>query len=63
MPEVILGSVPDAEGGTIDVHREDDGAVWLHWRGSARVSTLEPGPRDQLRELLDRAAMPGQSGG
>jgi hypothetical protein len=58
--EVLLGTVVDADGDEIEVSADADGTVTLEWEhGSAMV--LGRVARDQLRELLDRAAMPGQA--
>ena len=62
----MLGEVPDADG--------DEVAVWLNADKTVSLISLreEDGPAsltfargglDAVRELLDRAAMPGQAGG
>lgn len=56
--DVLLGTVTDAEGDEIEVSADGDGTVTLEWEhGSAMI--LGRVARDQLRELLDRSAMPG----
>lgn len=59
MNDILLGVIADFEGDEIEVSADADGTVSLEWEhGSAMV--LGRVARDQLRELLDRAAMPGQ---
>ena len=58
--EVLLGVVNDGEGDEIRVYADAGGTVSLDWdRGHLMV--LGRTARDQLRDLLDRAAMPGQA--
>jgi hypothetical protein len=57
--ERLLGVIADADGDEIEISADGDGTATLEWEhGSAMV--LGPVARDRLRELLDRAAMPGQ---
>lgn len=60
--EVCLGSVRDPENDEITVFADGDGTVSLRWEFGADM-VFGPVARDQLRELLDRAAMPGQVSG
>lgn len=56
----LLGVITDPEGDEIEVSADADGTVSLEWEfGAAMV--LGRVARDELRELLDRAAMPGQA--
>ena len=58
--QTLLGRIADADGDKIEVYADGDGTVSLEWEhGCAKI--LGRVARDQLRELLDRAAMPGQS--
>jgi hypothetical protein len=52
--------VADVDGNKIGVSRHVSGAIALEreWAGSTII--LPAAERDRLRELLDRAAMPGQ---
>lgn len=61
MSEVTLGTVETYSRGRVDVVLDDDGDVTLRRRdSSSREWIFRPAERDRLRELLDRAAMPGQ---
>ena len=55
---VCVGDVTDAAGNAVSVLAAPDGTVVL-LHAETGVTELEPAARDQLRELLDRAAMPG----
>ena len=55
-----LGKVADDEGNDVVVYRDTDGSVVLWEPDNGHTLTFPPAARDQLRELLDRAAMPGQ---
>jgi hypothetical protein len=60
----LLGTVPDADGDTVEVWRNADETVSLiSLREDEPALTFAPGGLDALRELLDRAAMPGQVSG
>jgi len=58
----LLGTVADAEGDEIEVSVDGDGTVTLEWEHGSAM-TLGRVARDELRELLDRAAMPGRQSG
>lgn len=51
-----------ADEGELEVWRRTDGTVSLDVPGLDDGLFIEPAGRDKLRELLDRAAMPGQPG-
>ena len=55
-----LGIIETAEGPDVKVFREIDGAVVFWEPDTGHTQTLDPAERDRLREILDRAAMPGQ---
>lgn len=58
----LLGTVPDADGDLVEVWRNGDETVPLiSLREDAPALTFAPGGLDAARELLDRAAMPGQA--
>jgi hypothetical protein len=60
--EMLLGVIADVDGDRIKVYVDGAaGTVSLEW-DYGMVMMLGPGARDQLRELLDRAAMPGRPG-
>jgi hypothetical protein len=60
--DLLLGTVPDADGDTVEVWRNGDGTVSLILlREDGDALTFAPGGLDAVRELLDRAAMPGQA--
>lgn len=61
MSEVTVGGVNLADGRSVEVLRDDDGTVTLWEPQILRSIILNPGELAQLRELLDRAAMPGQA--
>lgn len=63
MSEVKLGTVTLAGGYPLDVLAGADGTVILYEPESTISFTLSDTGRDELRELLDRAAMPGQVSG
>ena len=56
-----LGVITDTCDREVTVFRHDAGDVRLI--GQEDALEFEPAQRDRLRELLDRAAMPGQPGG
>jgi hypothetical protein len=59
--EVSLGTVETFSGGRVDVILDDEGDVTLRRRdGRSREWIFTPPEQRKLRELLDRAAMPGQ---
>jgi hypothetical protein len=66
--DVLLGTVPDAGGDEVEVWRNADGTVSLILSADTddydtdgyRALTFAPGGLDAVRELLGRAAMPGQ---
>ena len=59
--DVKLGTVTDEESGrSWDVSRYPDGSVLLWQPNILYGLRFVPAERDALRELLDRAAMPGQ---
>jgi hypothetical protein len=62
--DVRLGTVPDSEGVDVSVWLNGDGTVSLIVEtdddDDYRAVTFAPGGLDEVRELLDRAAMPGQ---
>jgi hypothetical protein len=60
LESVKLGTVEDEDGFEVEVHREADGAVVLWAPAISYHERFTPAARDKLRELLDRAAMPGQ---
>jgi hypothetical protein len=55
-----LGVITDTCDREVTVFRHDAGDVRLI--GQEDALEFEPAQRDRLRELLDRAAMPGQPG-
>ena len=56
-----LGDVIDWDGNAVSVLAAPDGTVVVqHVMGSFELGSEA---RDELRELLDRAAMPGQASG
>lgn len=57
---ILLGVIADADGDEIEVSVDGDGTVVLEWEHGSAM-TLGRVARDKLRELLDRAAMPGQA--
>ena len=57
--EVLLGIVLDADTDPVEVYADADGVVVLRWEHGTDMVFGRTG-RDRLRELLDRAAMPGQ---
>ena len=57
---VYLGSVADEDDTEVKVYREATGAVVLWAPDIGWSERFEAPARDKLRELLDRAAMPGQ---
>lgn len=67
MSDVLLGHVADADGTPVEVWRNADGTASLILEtadiGDYRALTFAPGGLDAARELLDRAAMPGQVSG
>jgi len=59
--DVLLGTVPDADGDLVEVWRNGDETVSLiSLREDAPALTFAPGGLDAVTGLLDRAAMPGQ---
>jgi hypothetical protein len=57
---VFIGSVTDLRGEELRAWRTPDGNVIIAGdRGS--LLTFTPGPLGEFRDLLDRAAMPGQA--
>lgn len=61
MNDILLGTVPDADGDLVEVWRNGDESVSLiSLRGDEDALTFAPGGLDEVRELLDRSAMPGQ---
>lgn len=58
--EVLLGTVLDADTDPVEVLSDQDGTVTLRWDHGTDMVFGRTG-RDKLRELLDRAAMPGQA--
>lgn len=56
-----LGEVRDDEDTEIGVYREADGSVALWAPDIGWHERFAPEARDKLRELLDRASMPGQA--
>lgn len=52
--------IEDRDGDTLRLDFYDDGETEVHVIGRSVV--LTPALRDKLREVLDRAAMPGQPG-
>lgn len=54
----LVGAIDDLPGCDLEVHVRRDGMIALEL-GDWNVD-LSPARRDKLRELLDRAAMPGQ---
>lgn len=59
--DVLLGEVPDADGDMVEVWRNGDETVSLiSLREDEPALTFAPGGLDAVRELLGRAAMPGQ---
>jgi hypothetical protein len=62
--DILLGTVPDADGDQVEVWRNADGtASLILLRGDEPALTFAPGGLDAVRELLDRSAMPGQVSG
>jgi hypothetical protein len=57
---VELGIIETAEGPDVKVFVEPDGTVVFWEPDTGHTQTLDTAGRDKLRELLDRAAMPGQ---
>lgn len=57
--EVLLGTVLNADGDPVEVYADTDGVVVLRWEHGTDM-VLGRTARDRLRELFDRAAMPGQ---
>lgn len=58
--DVLLGTVPDADGDGVEVWRNADQTVSLiSLREDEPALTFAPGGLDAVRELLGRAAMPG----
>lgn len=55
-----LGFVLTRQNSHVQVIRKDDGGVSLVDLRTLAAIDLDPAERDQLRELLDRAATPGQ---
>lgn len=55
-----LGSIEDDQEVEVKVYREADGSVVLWAPDIGWSERFEPAERDKLRELLDRAATPGQ---
>jgi hypothetical protein len=60
--EVLLGTVLDADADPVHVYADADGVVVLRWEHGTDM-VLGRTARDKLREMLDRAAMPGQVSG
>lgn len=69
--DVLLGTVPDADGDPVEVWRNADETVSLiltadtddYDTDNYRALTFAPGGLDAVRELLGRAAMPGVGDG
>jgi hypothetical protein len=62
--DVLLGTVPDADGDPVEVWRNGDETVSLILTvRDEDALTFAPGGLDAVRELLDRAAMPGVTSG
>ena len=60
--DVLLGQVHDADGDVVEVWRNADETVSLiSLCSNEDAFTFAPGGLDEVRELLDRAAMPGVS--
>lgn len=61
--DTTLGTVETFSGGRVDVILDVDGDVTLHRRdGRSQEWIFTPPEQRKLRELLGRAAMPGQDG-
>lgn len=59
--DILLGQVRDADGDPVEVWRNSDGTVSLiSLREDEPALTFSPLGLDAVRELLGRAAMPGQ---
>ncbi len=58
-----LGFVKTRQGTHVQVIAKNDGGVSLVDLRTLAALDLDAGNRDALRELLDRAAMPGQANG
>ncbi len=62
--DVLLGTVPDADGVDVSMWLNHDGTLSLivetDDEDDYRAVTFAPGGLDAVSELLDRAAVPGQ---